>query len=136
MAVMTSRVPGCGDDEEGQTTDVHDVRVGHARAWWLCVPCCWPTAADQRASEGSHRWQYQAEAARRGGVLPPPPTTAAAEAALTAAAEAAGAEAAAATSGGLRLLLLVLRIVIAKTLSMKRKSGTASPRKLKLQNVP
>jgi hypothetical protein len=33
MAAMKSRVPGGGDDEEGQTTAVHDVRVGQARAW-------------------------------------------------------------------------------------------------------
>ena len=33
MAVMTRRVPGCGDDELGQATAVHDVRLGQARAW-------------------------------------------------------------------------------------------------------
>jgi hypothetical protein len=33
MAGMTSRVPGGGDDEEDQTTAVHDVRVGPGRAW-------------------------------------------------------------------------------------------------------
>jgi hypothetical protein len=66
MAAMTRRVPGCGDDEQGQATAVQRRRRRHLRRL-------------------------------RGIIL----------------------------LRLFRLLLLVLRIVIAKTLPMKRKSGTA-----------
>ena len=60
---------GNGDDVEGQSTAVrvHDVSGGGPMAWCRCVPCCWPTSAEQLAAEGS------SEDPRHGGVSPPPP---------------------------------------------------------------
>jgi hypothetical protein len=57
-------VLGNGDDVEGQSTAVHDVSGGGAMAWCRCVPCCWPTSAEQLAAEGS------SEDPRHGGVSP------------------------------------------------------------------
>jgi hypothetical protein len=71
LAVRPCPVVGNGDDVEGQSTAVHDVSGGGPMAWCRCVPCCWPTSAEQLAAEGS------SEDPRHCRVLPPPPPAAA-----------------------------------------------------------
>ena len=53
LTVKPCPVLGNGDDVEGQSTAVHDVSGGGAMAWCRCVPCCWPTSAEQLAAECS-----------------------------------------------------------------------------------